>query len=141
MLPLLQKMPDPGLPRSGEMFSPCSLAPAEEWHWWVFLGGCLPASSLSFPPPLPPKIPVLFHCETRRNVNHILVFWPTLPFVIHQTRHGAWHCTSLQTESLGRQCKLESPGMREHELKVSTELTAPAAGWQMLKRLPRSTAA
>lgn len=74
-----------------------------------------PLVSLSVPPPLLSKTPVLSHHETKRNVHCILVSWPTLPFVIHQTRHGAWHCTSLQTKSL------RSPGMREEDLRAPCE--------------------
>lgn len=93
MLPRLQKTPDPGLPRSGQMFDPWSLASLKGWHWKVFLGGCLSASSLPLPPPQPPKIPVLFHYETKRNVHCILVSRPALPFVNppNTARSLAWH--------------------------------------------------
>lgn len=71
--------------------------------------------SLSFPPPLPTKIPVLSHGETKRNFHCILVSSPTLAFVIHQTCHGAWHCTNLQMKSL------ESAGMRGQDLRAPCE--------------------
>lgn len=87
-------------------------------------------------PPLLPKIPVLFHCETKRNV--IAFLFPGQLYPLLSTKHGTEPGTA---PAYKRSHRLESPGMRQHELKVPTNLTASAASWQVPKRLPRVPAA
>lgn len=95
----------------------------------TLLGG-FPASFIALSPSLPPRTPGLFHRGRKRNAHCILVSRPALPFVIHQTRYGAWHSTSLKW-SCWAEHELGSPGMAKHKLKAPAELTASLVGWQM----------
>lgn len=112
-----------------------SLVSSKGWHWWVFLG----LSSFLLSPP--------YYCHqksqpcfiVKQKEMFIAFLFPGQLYPLLSTKRQ-----SLALHQLANGvtvCKLESPGTRQHELKVPTEFTASAAGWQMLKRLPKVTAA